>query len=163
MAGNEFTIDLGAFEGMLSRADTNARVAFELGLDAMVTEAKRLAPKNKSVLANSIKRGEVTGNLGTGMVGDMTASAPGAEAQEFGSGLHGERGAKYPIRPKKVRALKIPIQGSIAGGDAGFRFFGKVMHPGVQARHYLSGGVEAKLDVLTAELSAAVGKSVESK
>lgn len=154
----EFTIDLTFLREGLDQIERNARVALEAGLDDMANRAKAHAPVGESgILKQSIRRGAVTGSLASGTLsGDLSATAPGAEAQEFGSGIHGERGAKYPIVPKRKRALRFPIGGSVASGDAGFRFAKKVMHPGVRARRFLQQGVEEGMPNLEEELVAAI-------
>lgn len=158
-----FQIDFSAFHGLTEKADRYAKGAFRMGLDAMAAEAKSLAPVGESgILANSIRAAEVTGSLLSGtLAGAIVASAPGAEAQEFGSGLQGPNAAKYPIVPKFKKALRFPVQGSVEGGDAGFAFRRKVMHPGVRAQRFLQRGVEAKLDVLEREMKAAVVLAIE--
>lgn len=157
-----FDVNIGeVFRDVVAKAETNAKIAMKGSLDAMASEAKGLAPKRTSALANSIRAGDISGSLAGGdLHGVLSATAPGAEAQEFGSGLHGERGEKYPIRPRFKKALRFAAAGSVAGGGEGFTFAKGVMHPGVKAKRYLQGGVEAKLDMLSGELSAAVALAI---
>ncbi len=156
------SVDIGGlFDGVVQRANENAKHAFHGALTKMANEAKALAPSKHGALVASIRAGEVTGELSAGTLsGYVSASAPGAEAQEFGSGLHGERGAKYPIFPRFRKALRFPISGTIEGGEDGFAFRKGVMHPGVTAKRYLQRGVEAKMDMLTGELAAVVQLAV---
>lgn len=161
----EFSIDLGVFERVTERAEQNARVALGLGITSMANEAKALAPVGETgILAQSIRPGTISGSLrGGDLSGYVSASAPHAEAQEFGSGRHGPRGEAYPIVPRFKRALRIPVGGSVSGGDEGFIARGKVMHPGVRPQAFLQRGVEARLDVLERELTAAVLVAVGSE
>lgn len=154
----EFTFDVGPITDLIDAAESNARHALAAGLDRMAVAAKALAPVGETgLLRGSIRMGEVAGSLKSGdLHGYVSATAPGAEAHEFGSGLHGERAAKYEIRPKNKRFLRFPVGGSVAGGDEGFNFARKVMHPGVRAKAYLQGGVEAQMSSLADEMAAAI-------
>lgn len=159
-----FDVDIGEIvRDVVAKAEKNAKIALKGSLVAMANEAKTLAPKRTGILANSIRAGEVTGSLASGdLGGTLSATAPGAEAQEFGSGLYGERAAKYPIRPKNKKALRWALGGSIvSNGAAGFAFSRGVMHPGVPAKRYLQRGVEAKLEMLKEELAAGVALAIE--
>lgn len=159
----DISIDLGAvFDGVAERADANAKIAMRGALLAMSNEAKALAPRGETgALVTSIRPGTVEGSLRDGTLrGSLSATAPGAEAQEFGSGKFGERGEAYEIRPRFKKALRFPIGGSIAGGESGFGFAKKVIHPGVRAKAFLQRGVESKLDMLEEELTAAVQVAV---
>jgi len=158
MADFTFTIDLGALRDIVDHAEANAKLALRAGLDDMANKAKALAPVGETgMLKQSIRGGAISGSLRTGdLHGELSATAPGAEAQEFGSGLHGERAAKYPIRPKFKKALRWAGGGSVANGDSGFRFAKGVMHPGVKPKRFLQQGVEQGLDNLSAEMAAAI-------
>lgn len=159
----EFELDLGVFERVTERAEQNARVALSLGLTKMANEAKLLAPVGETgILAKSIRPGTVSGSLrGGDLSGYVSASAPHAEAQEFGSGRHGARGEPYPIVPRFKRALRFPVGGTVAGGSRGFAFSKGVMHPGVKPQAYLQRGVAAGLDTLERELTAGIQLAVE--
>ena len=161
----EVTIDFSAFHNLTARASEYATQAMDLGLDVMASEAKALAPVGESgTLAQSIRRGPPEGSILTrDLRGDIIAATPYAEAQEFGSGVHGPKGEAYPIVPRFKRALRWPVQGSIPGGGPGFGFAKKVMHPGVQGQHFLERGVEAKLDTLGRELTAAIALALEEE
>lgn len=161
----DIDVDLGSIaKEMRDAVDHNARIAFEQGLDNMASLAKGFAPSKTGELANAIRRGEVDGTYSDGTLhGYVVAATPYAEAQEFGSGIHGERGAKYPILPRYKKALRWAISGSIGGGEDGYRFSKGVMHPGVPAKRYLQQAVDAGLGDMTAELAAAVADGIEGE
>jgi hypothetical protein len=154
----DFTIDLGALRDIVDAAEANAKVALTQGLVTMADAARNLAPVGETGhLKQSIRRGAIEGSLSAGTLhGDLSATAPGAEAQEFGSGKYGPRAAAYEIRPRFKKALRFHSAGSVAGGDVGFRFAKAVIHPGVKAKRFLQQGVEQGVDNLAAEIAAAI-------
>lgn len=165
----EFTFDQGTITGALDEISANVRGALSAGLDRMAVAAMNVAPVGESgLLRGSIKAGQIGGEFTSGTLhGYVIATAPGAEAQEFGSGLHGERGAKYPILPKNKKALRFPITGFIGPtfredhaakkfNRSGYAWTKGVMHPGVRARAYLQAGVEAEADSMLSEIAGAV-------
>lgn len=163
------TFDAGVFDDVFGNVEAQVKVGLSQGIDRMVTEAKHLAPVGETAhLKGSIMRGEIAGSFKTGdLHGFLIATAPSAEAQEFGSGLHGERGAKYEIAPKNKKSLRWPIAGFVGPlsreapngskrGNSGYGFSRKVMHPGVRAKAYLQGGAEAGATFLSETLADAV-------
>jgi len=112
------------------------------------------APR-KIIDATSIGSPVITGE-GAGYI-DITidmnpdTGAPMAAAFEYGSGLHGKRGQRYPIEPKNAKVLAFPwsiarnLSPSFTGkSTAGIElsaddkaFLPKVMHPGVAARPFI--------------------------
>ena len=109
-------------------------------------------------MARSLAPAHIQGKIKTSVVeeGDgviritTTVKAPDAHAQEYGSGLHAQRGAqeKYPIRPKnkKLLAFYENARGTWIYPPAGSAptafdnrtepprgLFKQVMHPGIKA------------------------------
>lgn len=105
--------------------------------------------------------------------------APHAVAFELGSGLHRTRGEKekYPIRPKKAKALKFPFTITYhpsqqkligtkgiggywatmrelekAGSVSGEMFWRYVEHPGVEPRPFLKPAAEEGMEYLVQRL-----------
>ena len=101
-------------------------------------------------MARSLAPAHIQGKIKTSVVeeGDgviritTTVKAPDAHAQEYGSGLHAQRGvkAKYPITPKPGHKL-LAFNWEIANANPErFNFLPdgrvvlpKVMHPGIKA------------------------------
>ena len=157
---------LGDMQMLFARVNSFMATALAAGLTNIANEAKRLAPHGAiSHLANSIRPNVPSGTfLGQNLRGEIIADTPYAAAHEFGSGLHGERGAKYPIRPKNKKALRWPVQGFIGptspgqasvGSSSGFAFAKVVMHPGVKATRYFERAAESSIDDLAEEMLAA--------
>ena len=72
----------------------------------------------------------------TTTAGDGTDNTGDAAAREFGSGLHGPKHAKYPILPKKGKALVFFWEKAydyIPKTEDGRVILPGVMHPGIQA------------------------------
>ncbi len=106
------------------------------------------APR-KIIDATSIGSPVITGE-GAGYI-DITIDTPVAAAFEYGSGLHGKKGERYPIEPKNAKVLAFPwsiarnLSPSFTGkSTAGIElsaddkaFLPKVMHPGVAARPFI--------------------------
>jgi hypothetical protein len=65
------------------------------------------------------------------LVGHDLQQAPHARFVVLGTGLHGPKAQKYPIRPKNRKALRWHTGGS------GYRFARFVMHPGIKPDDYL--------------------------
>lgn len=123
-------------------------------LSKVAQEAKRNAPNTKgdrisraiSVIPARSKDGIVYGSI----IVDLNI-APEARAYEYGSGIHGKTGEKYPIAPKNAPMMIFwwkPPMGDITGGSLpwlftidgsegliGFRY--PISHPGVEAKPYL--------------------------
>ncbi len=126
-----------AWPGML-----RAVVAF-IGARAVnrITEA---APKKTGDLARSVRM-----EVGDGPSLAIFTAQKYAPAQEFGSGIHGERGEKYQIRPVTRRALRWAAAGS---GGEGWTFRASVMHPGVPATHFFFPSISMEVESLEAEI-----------
>ena len=136
---------------------SDAMIALRKGLTAaaslLAEKAKAKADsKNVPEVSKNMKVGKVetkgTGALGiTISIGMKENEAPAAAAYEFGSGLHGKEGKKYPIVPRKSGGfLVFPKErwpGYAPPPDApNMFFFSKVMHPGVEARPYMKPAIE---------------------
>ena len=138
---------------------SDAMIALRKGLTAaaslLAEKAKQKVTSNAKVpnnIAENMKVGKVetkgTGALGiTISIGMKENEAPAAAAYEFGSGLHGKEGKKYPIVPRKSGGfLVFPKErwpGYAPPPDApNVFFFSKVMHPGVKARPYMKPSIE---------------------
>ena len=136
---------------------SDAMVALRKGLIAaanlLAEKAKAKADSlNVPKVSKNMKVGKVENN-GSGALG-ITISigmkddeAPAAAAYEFGSGLHGKEGKKYPIVPRKSGGFLVFPKESWPGyqppPDApNVFFFSKVMHPGVKAKPYMKPAIE---------------------
>ena len=136
---------------------SDAMIALRKGLTAaaslLAEKAKAKADsKNVPEVSKNMKVGKVetkgSGALGiTISIGMKENEAPAAAAYEFGSGLHGKEGKKYPIVPRKSGGfLVFPKErwpGYAPPPDApNVFFFSKVMHPGVEAKPYMKPAIE---------------------
>ena len=136
---------------------SDAMIALRKGLTAaaslLAEKAKAKADsKNVPEVSKNMKVGKVetkgSGALGiTISIGMKKDETPAAAAYEFGSGLHGKEGKKYPIVPRKSGGfLVFPKErwpGYAPPPDApNVFFFSKVMHPGVEARPYMKPAIE---------------------
>ena len=136
---------------------SDAMIALRKGLVAaaslLAEKAKAKADsKNVPEVSKNMKVGKVetkgSGALGiTISIGMKKGEAEAAAAYEFGSGLHGKEGKKYPIVPRKSGGfLVFPKErwpGYAPPPDApNMFFFSKVMHPGVEARPYMKPAIE---------------------
>ena len=136
---------------------SDAMIALRKGLVAaasLLAEKAKAKADSKKVpkVSEYMKVGEVetkgSGALGiTISIGMKENEAPAAAAYEFGSGLHGKEGKKYPIVPRKSGGfLVFPKErwpGYAPPPDApNMFFFSKVMHPGVEARPYMKPAIE---------------------
>lgn len=130
-------------EKLLDELDGAAAQSLRTSLDLVAATAKELAPKATSELANSIQALPVTGSFSEGTLeGEVFAGAPHALAQEEGAKPH-------EIRPRFRKALRWPVEG-------GFRFAGKVNHPGNRPQPFLGPALERHADDIAAEMEAAV-------
>lgn len=73
---------------------------------------------------------------GNGQIVRVFNRAKYAAAQDLGSGLYGPRRAKYPIRPKRAKALRFMVRGKLV-------ITRKVMHPGVRPTRFLWNATDA--------------------
>jgi len=124
-------------------------------------------------LRNKVKlhKGKVNNNGGeiSITIADGDPNLQGmARAFEFGSGIHATRGTrkKYLIKPKNARALwfymenphpKIPLY--IKGGKIGV-VLPKVLHPGVEARPFISKAIQSTISKATEDLAISVRKNL---
>lgn len=124
-------------------------------------------------LRNKVRlhKGKVNGNGGeiSITIADGDRNLQGmARAFEYGSGIHATRGAKkkYLIKPKNARALwfymenphpKIPLY--IKGGKIGV-VLPKVMHPGVEARPFISKAIQSTISKASADLAVSVRRNI---
>lgn len=141
-------------------------------LNRIGDEARRLAKterikRNIQVLPVEVHDRVLTATI---RVDASDTGAPEALAYEYGSGIWGREGKKYPIEPKEKDALAFlwPDAASIAQregvtkvnfGEGGKVVLPRVMHPGVKAEPYLAPAV-AKYEVSLlgglADISAAI-------
>lgn len=122
--------------------------------------------------------GERDGNITCDILVDL-GIAPQAAAFEYGSGIWGEKGKKYPIRAKdKLLAFQFSLSAvphpekfssmagitsdgmlahliSVKGRVTGLTFWKMVEHPGVEARPYLEPAIQEVLP----EMRKALGKA----
>jgi len=140
--------------------------AIDLALIAIADEAKKAAPGRREI------RRAISWKRETPNSGAVYVMHKAAASLEKGSGLHGERKAKYPIQPvnalvlgvldirgRKDEVKRLEGQGyPLHAFDDGtwFAVLGKkVMHPGVKATHFLSKSVVAaqpRISALTGKL-----------
>lgn len=102
---------------------------------------KKEAPRKTGHLGRSIVPGAVTAAYAV-----IEIRTPYAAAQNSGSGLYGPRKAKYPIVPKRKKALAWGgarrLSGTLRSGAQATNFATRVMHPGVKGSHFVERGVE---------------------
>lgn len=138
--------------------------------ERVAEDAKSNAVKNNlpDVVADAIEVGKVTssgnGTFSVAIRVDLDA-APMAAAYEFGSGERATRGeAKdYPIVAKNAPALAFlwkdtPNSRKQNPGDE-FVKFKSVMHPGVEARPYLTPALKSNSEIVTLQLKRAFGEA----
>lgn len=82
----------------------------------------------------------------SGHVLKLRNKADHAAAHDGGSGLHGPKGAKYPITGKRGKRL------AFIGRGGAMVFRRSVMHPGVKATHFLLKATEHAYDFAGDEL-----------
>ena len=155
------------FNRMVTEVGKLQSSTIDLALIAMADEAKRQAPGRREI-RRAIRWSRTQPNAG-----ELVVAHKAAAALEFGSGLHGAKGSKYPIMPRTASVLGVlDIRGRkpevkrleeqgypIHEFKDGFRFAvlgKKVMHPGVKATHFLSNAVVAAQPRIT----SLVGKVV---
>lgn len=101
-------------------------------------------------------------------------TAPAARAFEMGSGIHGESGETYEIRPKNVSHLafewdkvdeETPYGKKFRGisSTTGKAIFTYVDHPGVRARPYITPTIEESIDEIADILGRQVTISLTSR
>ena len=101
------------------------------------------ADRGATSIQDATSIGTVSGNDTTRMieVSISLKNAPYAAAYEWGSGLHGEKGAKYEIVPKNAPALAFPKEdwpNYEPPPEAPDVFvFNVVHHPGIQPKPYI--------------------------
>lgn len=118
--------------------------------------ARSLAPKH---IAPSIKTTVTEVSEGKVRV-RITATAPDARAQEYGSGLHAQKGAKakYPIVPKTGKYLAFRWDVADASPEKfsflpdGRVILQKVMHPGIEAANEGRGYIRPALKEFRASI-----------
>lgn len=135
-------------------SDLIGRKALETRLHAVGSTREIMRRLQIETIARAkVKVPRKTGHLGRSIVPGsvdpagawVKAKTPYAAAVELGSGIHGRRGRKYEIKPRKGKLLAWPA----SGGDrrlsgrarknvkGGWVFARKVMHPGVRPRPYI--------------------------
>jgi hypothetical protein len=127
----------------------------------IAAKAKNYAPRKTGRLAQSIRVfGRLSGYRRLIVAGGSNVRY--APPHEYGSGLHGSRGRRYAIRPRKAKWLRIPSQemlnqrrgsravlktrltGKVASrtqrryGNDAYVFKKLVMHPGVKGTKFMS-------------------------
>lgn len=139
-------------------------LTFQVG--RIADEARRLAKTHRIKENIEVLPVEVSGSVLIATIrvdASETTGAPEALAYEYGSGIWGKKGEKYPIYPKKaggklafdwpaaanigsregVRDIVTPVtpiaEGRFEGGRA---ILPSVMHPGVKAEPYLAPAIE---------------------
>jgi hypothetical protein len=104
------------------------------------------------------RTGQLEQSIGWAQAGPDTArvyaQAEHATYIEKGTGLHGPKRAKYPIRPRPGRkALRFP------GGPGGDVVVAGVMHPGIEAQPFLFADLPARQDRLRAAVLRVLSES----
>ena len=111
-------------------------------LNLIARSARARASWSKKI-RNAIKVGEVKEQSGKvfGYIEVDRSIAPEARAFEYGSGIHARRGpaVKYPIRPVNAQSLAFPGTNEWEGQTIITK---QVMHPGVEARPFLTPAVQ---------------------
>jgi HK97 gp10 family phage protein len=95
-------------------------------------KAREKAPVKTGGLKASIREDTDHQRTPMSVEGGVSADKPYAIYQELGTGLHGPRRAKYPIRAVNAESLRFfwPRTGRVER-------FKSVMHPGVKPRHFM--------------------------
>jgi len=132
----------GKLRRLAAKADSGLRVGLILSGKLISQRATRKAPRATGRLKRSIHEGKPYNTGRTAMAIDVGTDVEYAAAQEFGSGIHAERGPKEPIRiyPVKKQALAFEWPDAPAGltpSKTGKYVFASVSHPGVKAQPYL--------------------------
>jgi HK97 gp10 family phage protein len=132
----------GKLRRLAAKAENGMRIGLILSGKLVAQRATRKAPRDTGRLKRSIKEGKPY-KVRKGALGiDIGTNVKYARAQEMGSGLFAEKGAKkkIEIRPKNKKALSFYWPNAPAGltpSSSGKYVFSKVMHPGVRAQPYL--------------------------
>jgi hypothetical protein len=109
----------------------------------LIARSARARASWSTKIRNAIKVGEVKEQSGNvyGYIEVDRNIAPEARAFEYGSGVHAKRGpkVKYPILPVNAQALVFPGTHEWEGQTI---ITTKVMHPGVEARPFLTPAVQ---------------------
>jgi hypothetical protein len=124
------------------RAIENGRPVLRTIQLRAVAESKKRVARATGHTARTIAPGALTDTF------TIVQAAGAAQFLEFGTGLYGPRGKKYPIVPRNGSVLswtankRLSGRGRTAGGR---RFFARrVMHPGIHPQPFLvPGAVEA--------------------
>lgn len=137
----------GKLRRLAAKAENGMRVGLILSGKLVSQRAQRKAPRDTGRLKRSIHEGKPYKKGRTAMAIDVGTNVEYAAAQEFGSGLHAEKGPKKPIeiRPVRKQALAFEWPDAPAGltpSKTGKYVFARVMHPGVKAQPYLRPALE---------------------
>lgn len=107
-----------------------------------VSQIQKAEPHKTGFLQRNTVPGAVTADHAV-----IEIRTPYAAAQDTGSGLYGPKHRKYPIRPKKGKALAWGgarrLTGTLKRGSSATHFARLVMHPGVKGTRFVKRGVEA--------------------
>lgn len=134
----------------------------------MIARSARARASWSSKIRNAIKVGEVKEQSGEvfGYIEVDRTIAPEARAFEYGSGIHATRAGhhgvgKYPIRPVNATALVFPGTNAWEGQTIITK---QVMHPGVEARPFLTPAVQENREkikqILGEEFAQYVSKAI---
>lgn len=135
------------FAESMGDAEDDLNQAIDRGVENTAEDIGNSAQRRAPEDTGDLKRSKVVepGDLGIWIV---LFTADHAAATEYGSGLHGERGEKYPIEAKNADYLQFP------GRDGETIYRKKVMHPGVEPQPFLRPGVREHRSELTDNIAA---------
>jgi len=153
-----------AFSKLRAKIEQRIEEAIRSGITQIAEDAKSNADWSKDI-PDSIRIGDVkqeSKGVWSGEIIVDLKKAPQAAAYEYGSGIHGEKGERYIIKPKDAPVLAFPwnpsyipwnspkFKGVIRTGEGteGKYFFHYVEHPGVEARPYLRPAIIKNRDAL---------------
>lgn len=138
--------------------DSGAHNGLALGADLVAVEAKGLAPKRTSQLANSIQPdGAMKGNLSSDdLETTVSAGAPYATFVEFGTGVHGPSGKAFFVQPRHAQALRFPAPGG------GFFFSAGHWVQGARAQPYLTPAVEHNAERVAEQIAHAIESAINA-
>lgn len=135
--------------------DSGAHDGLALGADLVAVEAKGLAPKRTSQLANSIQPEEPHGSLSSDdLETTVSAGAPYATFVEFGTGVYGPTGQAFFVQPKHAKALRFPVPGG------GFAFSAGHWIQGARAQPYLTPAVEHNAERVAEQIAHAIESAI---
>lgn len=137
-----------AFEKLVINTVKNQLNIF---INEVAEEARRNAPTKRISENIEVDPAKDAGGIVYATLGIKLDDAPEARAYEYGSGLHGKMGKKYPIAPRNAPMMIFwwkPPFGDLTGGNLPWLFtmdgtegligFSKaIQHPGVKAKPYL--------------------------